>query len=215
MTASFQEQFNNVFAQLQNEGLLLLSDAAFPNVTNRITGERLRGSWWSHDHAHDIFAVSEMLVDHPDVMTMKLLSGKVTFVYRELWHRIYSIGVARDEWQLNKLSANAVNLLEALDEAGSIRTNEAGKRFGPKPGDAARELELRLLLYAQQVHTEAGAHAKVLETWDVWAKRVRLRGRAKSAPAARRFLEEHLAKINDKYNAAARLPWSNDARKRR
>lgn len=215
MTAGYSKQFNQVFAQLQNEGLLLLSDADFPNVPNLITGERIRGSWWTHDRAQEIFVVSEMLEDHPDVMTVKLLSGKVTFVHRELWNRIYSIGVAREEWQLKNLPANAAELLKVLDKTGSIQTNKVGNQFGPKPGEIARVLELRLLVYARQVHGESGAHMKILETWDVWAKRVGFRARSGSAPAARRFLEEHVAKINNEYDAAVRLPWSSDTRKRR
>ena len=193
----------------------MLSDADFLNVANLITGERIRGSWWSHDNAQDIFVVSEMLEDHSDVMMVKLLSGKVTFVYRELWNRVYSIGVAREEWQLQKLPAKAEALLKVLDKTGSIQTNKVGNQFGPKPGEIARVLELRLLVYVRQVHGESGAHTKILETWDVWAKRVGFRAKSGSAAAARRFLEEHVAKINTKYEAAARLPWSSDTRKRR
>ena len=215
MTTNYPKQFNQVFAQLQNEGLLLLSDADFPNVPNLITGERIRGSWWTHDRAQEIFVVSEMLEDHPDVMTIKLLSGKVTFVYRELWNRVYSIGVAREEWQLKKLPANAAELLKVLDKTGSLQTNKVGKQFGPKPGEIARELELRLLIHARQVHGESGAHTKILETWQAWAKRVGHRARSNSAAAARRFLEEHVARINKEHGAAARLPWSSNTRKPR
>ena len=213
MTVSLRAQFDRVFAQLQDEGLLLLSDADFPNVTGLITGERVRGSWWSHKQSQDIFVVSEMLEDHPDVMTMKLLSGKVTFVHRELWNRIYSIGVAREEWQLKKLSPNASKLLKMLDDAGSLQTDKVADQVRPKPGEAARELELRLLVYARQMHGESGAHLKILETWNAWAKRIKFRGRATPAATARRFLEEHVAKINNKYDAAARLPWPTDGGK--
>ena len=214
MTVSYREQFNKVFAQLRNKGLLLVSDSDFPNVANIITGERIRGSWWRNDFAHDIFVTSEELEDHPDVMIVKLLSGKVTFVHRELWNRIYSIGIAREEWQLQNLSSNASALLKMLDEVGSIQTNKLGKKFGPKPGETARELELRLLLYTQQIHTESGAHAKVLETWDVWAKRVGFKARSKSAPTAKRFLEKHVAEINNKHGATVSLPWCTHTRKR-
>jgi hypothetical protein len=213
MTTGLREQFDRVFAQLQDEKLLLLSDVDFPNVTGLITGERVRGSWWSHKRAQDIFVVSEMLEDHPDVMTVKLLSGKVTFVYRELWNRIYSIGVAREEWQMNKLSANAGKLLKLLAEAGSIQTSKIANQLKPKPGEAVRELELRLLVYAQQIHGESGAHVKIVETWPAWAKRIGFRARSTSATTARRFLEEHVARINNKHEAAARLPWPTGAAK--
>ena len=177
------------------------------DLTYLITKERIRGSWWSHKLAHTIFSVAEMLEDHPDVTIIKLVSGKVTFVHRELWNRIYSIGVAREEWQVKKLSANARQMLERLDSAGQMQTNKAGKEFGAKPGDVVRELELRLLIHAEQVHTESGKHAKVIETWDAWTRRIGFRARAGDPVAARRFLEQRLASINKKHHGTAELPW--------
>lgn len=207
MTADSTKNFDKVFRQLEELGLLLLFDALFPNVAQLVAGERIRGSWWSHKAAQRIFAVSEMLEAHPDVLVMKLVSNKVTFVHRELWGRIYSIGVAREEWQVKNLSSEAKLLLKTLDAEGSLQTNKLGKQFGPKPGEIVRELERRLLLHADQVHTESGAHAKVLETWDVWAKRAGFRGRANSPSAARLFLEKRLTQISNDYNVDVRLPW--------
>lgn len=201
MTASLQEQFNKVFAHLREDGFLLLSDSELPSVSRLIAGERVRGSWWSHKRAQVIFDVSEMLEDHPDVMIMKLISKKVTFVHRELWNGIYSIGVAREEWQLKKLSANARRVLEKLDK---------GEEPGPNLGDTARELESRLLVHSEQIHTTSGRHAKVIETWDAWANRAGFRPRRQDPAAARRFLEQRLTNINAKYNGLGKLPWPSD-----
>ena len=207
MTASVREQFDKCFRQLQADGFLLLQDSFLPNVTGLVADEKLRGSWWAHERAHTIFAVSEMLEDHPDVMIMKLILGKVTFVHCDLWNRIYSIGIAREEWQLKKLSAAGKALLKAVDEVGWIQTSKLGKTFGAKPGETARELESRLLIHAEQIHTESGAHAKVIETWQAWAKRVGFRARAKNPVAARRFLEQRLMDLNNKHNGIGSLPW--------
>ena len=211
MTADLRKQFDEVFLQLQEFGLLLLSDSALPNVTRLVANEKVSGSWWSHKTAHRIFAVSEMLEDHPDVLIMKLVSNKVTFVHRELWGRVYSIGVAREDWQLKKLSPSAQRLLETLDGQGWLQTNKLGKEFGPKPSETARELESRLLLHANQIHTESGAHAKVLETWDTWADRAGFRARAKSPAAARRFLERRLNELHATFGGSSKLPWPTDA----
>ena len=207
MTASLREQFNRVFTALQDNGLLMAWDSNLPSLTHLVAEEKVRGSWWAHERAHAIFHVAQMLVDHPDVLNMKLLSGKVTYVHRELWSRIYSIGVARDDWQLKNLSPNARALLKALDEAGTIQTYKLRQEFGPRPGDTARELESRLLLHAEQIHTESGKHAKVIETWDAWATRADFRARAKDPVAARRFLEQRLGGMNKKYNGNGKLPW--------
>jgi hypothetical protein len=207
MTTNVRRQFAKVFLELERLGFLLLSDSFFPCVSRLVAGNGLRGSWWGHEQAHTIFAVNEMLEDHPDVLVMKLIDGKVTFVHRELWGRVYSIGVAREEWQLKNLSQGAKLLLKTLDAEGTLHTNKLTTSFGAKPGETARELELRLLIHAEQVHTESGAHAKVLETWDTWAKRAGLRARPKSPSAARRFLEQRLAEFNKSSYDPSRLPW--------
>lgn len=197
------KQFDQVFQQLEKFGLLLLVDSNLPNVATLVAGEKITGSWWSHKAAQQIFTISERLEDHKDVLIMKLVSNKVTFVHRKLWGHIYSIGVAREDWQLTKLSLVAKQLLKALDDHGSLQTNKVGKEFAP----AARELESRLLLHANQVHTESGAHAKVIETWTTWAKRSGLRARAKSPATARQFLEQRLAEMNKEFGGNGKLPW--------
>ena len=130
MTANLRQQFDMVFLQLEKLGLLLVSDSCFPNVYQLIAGNERKGSWWANEHAHTIFAVNELLDDHPDVLLMKLISGKVTFVHRELWEHVLSIGVAREEWQLKRLSSEANSLLKTVDEEGTVASEQT---FG-KPG---------------------------------------------------------------------------------
>jgi hypothetical protein len=63
---SVKKEFDKVFLQLQKLGLLLLSDSSLPSVSRLVAGDSLRGSWWSHERGRTIFAVSEMLEDHPE-----------------------------------------------------------------------------------------------------------------------------------------------------
>ena len=207
MTAGIKKEFDKVFRQLEKFGLLLLSDSALPNVSRIVAGEKISGSWWSHEAGQKIFLVGEMLEDHADVLIMKLVSNKVTFVHRELWGRVYSIGVAREDWQLRKLSPVAKRLLQTLDDHDRLQTNKLGKEFGPKPAEIVRELESRLLLHANQIHTESGAHTKVIETWPAWAERAGFRASAKSPAAARSFLEQRLAEMNKEFGGNGKLPW--------
>jgi hypothetical protein len=207
MTASLRQQFNKAFAQLRNNGLLLLSDSDLPSVSGLVSGEKICGSWWSHKLGQTIFDVALMLDKHPDVLIMKLISRKVTFVHRELWNEIYSIGVAREKWQLTKLSPKARRYLKVVDAAGSTYTYEVRAPFSPIPADIARELEARLLVHTEQVHTESGKHAKVVETWAAWAIRVGFRPRATDPVVARRNVEERLASLNHKYKGRGQLPW--------
>jgi len=141
MTANLRQQFDEVFLQLEKLGVLLVSDSFFPNVYQLIAGDSRRGSWWGDEQAHTIFALNEMLEDHPDVLVMKLISGKVTFVHRELWGQIYSIGVAREEWQLRKLSPGAKLLLRLSTPKESCKqTNSATRRLAQNPARRRRSL---------------------------------------------------------------------------
>ena len=206
MTVDQRKIFDDVFRRLSVEGLLLLSDSFLPSVTTIVTKQKIKGSWWGHPDGQSIFVVSELLEDHPDVLTLKLISNKITFVHRELWPTVYSIGVAHDEWQLKGLSIEAKRLLKKFDQIGFLETNKLDKSIRGKPGDVARELEARLLLHSQQVHTSSGAHAKLLETWDAWAKRTGFKVRAKDSAAARLYLEQRVLSLENGNRAT--FPWS-------
>ena len=188
--------YSAVMDALAEHGLLLLSDAKFPSVASIVAGEAVRGSWWSHPRGRDIFAVSERLDDDPDVLKLKLLSGKVTFVHSSLRRAVFAVASAEEEWQLDGCSPPARALLSKVRSEGSVQTTSK----------AATELEERLLVHGGQVHTESGSHAKLLESWETWAKRVRP-GRRMNVEAARRQLEERVALLNAQLGAKARLPW--------
>ena len=102
---------------LKKYGLLLLNDPALPNLCLLVGGERVRGSWWAHPRAQEIFQVYDALEDHPDVLILKLISGKVTYIHRTLWPQIVAVGRAREVWQMRGLSPAARKLLAAVDKA--------------------------------------------------------------------------------------------------
>lgn len=198
-----------ILRQLTKFGFLLESDPKLPSVCTLITGEPLKSSWWSHPLAQIIFQVNAQLEDHQDVLITKLVAGKVTFVHRKLWPEILSIGVAREPWQLENLSNSARWLLQTIDERGSLTTDKLPPPPSDKAkvGDAARELEKKLLINGAQIHTASGAHAKVLETWPHWAGRVGFKNSTIPVARAKKRLEERMLKLNQEFGASARLPW--------
>ena len=213
MTMAATNHFKHVFSKILSFGFLLESDLKLPSVCTLITGAPLRGSWWSHPLAQTIFQVNEKLEDHPDVLLTKLVSGKVTFVHRDLWPEILAIGTAHEPWQIEGLPAAARALLKTVEKSGVLRTDQMGQTTSPdsvknKAGDAARELERKLLIHAEQIHTESGAHAKLLETWEHWSKRTSFAGPAIQADQAKRSLEGRVGKLNDEFGGTARLPWN-------
>jgi hypothetical protein len=178
---------------LADRGLLLTQDKSLPNVVTLLTGQSLRGSWWSHPKARLIFAVLSELAQHPDVLFTKLLYGKVTLLHRHLWSPFLAVASAREPWQVRGLSPKARGLLRTLEAKGSVQASGAG----------AKELEVRLLAHAEEVHTEAGRHEIRLEAWNVWSQRVGEKP-ARSASRARRTLEEAVRELGA---PLAALPW--------
>jgi len=207
MTGSIDNSFNQAFQLLERNGLLLVWGSEIPDVGG-VVGATRKGSWWSSPLSHQIFAINERLSDHPDVTVTKLVSGKVTFVHRNLWGRLVAIGKAREDWQMKNLSTDARRLLSQLDKEETLVTNSLGRSFGAKPGDVVRELESKLLLRAEQIHTDSGKHAKILETWAAWTTRVNFKALSLKPEPARSFFEKRLLKINPEYQGHGRLPWS-------
>jgi hypothetical protein len=184
----------DVLGVLADRGLLLKQDRRLPSVVGLITGESLRTSWWSHPKARLIFAVLTELDEHPDVLLTKLLHGKDTLVHRRLWPALAAVAAAHEPWQLRGLSEPARRLLRRVEQAGSARAS----------GPAVRELTRRLLVHAEEVHTESGRHEIRLLAWTVWRRKARC-GRLPSVRLARRILKEGAEGIGAALTA---LPWA-------
>ncbi len=207
MTANANKNFARAMNILEEAGLLLIRGLGFPDVCGLVTQHRIKSSWWGDPAGPEIFSVCEMISDHPDITTAKLISGNVTFVHRDLWQKLAAVGRGRDEWKMKKLSTEATRLLKLLDKEGTLLTNKIGPPFLKKPGDIARELELKLLIHSDQIHTGAGTHAKVLETWDHWGKRVGLRSKSLESWRAQAFFEKRVKEITK--SDFVRLPWQS------
>jgi hypothetical protein len=184
--------------ELKSRGVLLLQDPELPSLATLIAGERIRGSWWAHPKGKIIFDVANELEDSGDVLIAKLLGKKVTFVHRALFPAVVAIGKSRDDWQLGDLTPAARRLLRRVDDDGSLRTS----------GRDAKQLEERLLVHAQQVHTDSGKHELELSTWAGFQKRQKL-GRLPTARSAKQALETVVAKLANDRAPDRLLPWSS------
>lgn len=186
---------NLVLAALADNGLLLKQDKALPNVVGILTGESLRTSWWSHPKAHVIFSVLSELAEHPDVLVTKLLYRKDTLVHKSLWAAVFTVGSAREQWQVHELSGEAKSLLESLDKGDAVVR---------AVGAPVKELEARLLVTTQEIHTESGRHEMALESWRSWSRRMECTA-IRSVPRARKLLEEAAVKLGAPLKS---LPWT-------
>jgi hypothetical protein len=196
-------KFHELLDRLQELDLLLDADSKFPSVTGFVAGDNVRGSWWNHPQSHEMFTLACQLHDHPDVLLVKLISGKVTLVHRPLWPAVFTIATAREPWQVEGLSKQAKALPKKVDKEAQASSS----------GDPVRELEVRLLVHSQSVHTETGSHTKELQTWKSWAQRANLGNVKLSSSEAKAQLEAVVARLNKQFNAAGTLPWNKKGRR--
>lgn len=192
--------------QVRSAGLLLETDKERPSLVGLLVGEPVAGSWWGHPKGAEIYAVLTALADDPDVVFAKLIDGKITLVDRRLWPSLVAVATAGERWQQVGLSPDALRLLEQVRAEGPLSTDQLardtpGRR---KLAAAARELESRLLVRSEQVHTEHGAHARVLDTWERWADQQGLSRGLPPAEQARAELERVAAAQGAEVGS---LPW--------
>src|SRR5438552_9293020 len=70
-----------------------------PSLAEAVAGEPIRGSYWAHPKANDIFLCSRAIRQSADVLVCRLVGGKVTYVHRRLWPALARLAVRLDpEW---------------------------------------------------------------------------------------------------------------------
>ena len=194
---------------MRRYGLLLESDPRLPSVVSLVAGKPIAGSWWGHPSGGAIYREVRKLADRSDVVLLKLLNGKVTFVLDTLWAHVYAVGTCGEPWQMTGLHLPSQRLLRLVRRNGLIRTDDPRSRLaaGPRVSSAALDLERSLLVLGAQVHTESGRHAKSLESWLHWARRKKLASRL-SATRAKAELAELVGRLNAEFKGKARVPWA-------
>ncbi len=185
--------------------LLLLHDATLPSATSAIVGAPVVGSWWGHPKGAVIFGALQVVEE--DVALPKLVRGKVTLVDRSLWPALVAVGRAEEPWQLVGLRPETRALLAQITAAGSARTDrlrESGDVAAV--GRAVDQLERRLLVASEQVHTASGRHARELFTWRRWQRQMGLVEAALPTVASARAMFEAAVEGWDGAGGAL-LPW--------
>ena len=199
--------YDLVWGELKRYGLLLLTDPKLPSVAGLIVGVPVHGSWWGHPRGKEIYAVSEQLAARPDVVLTKLVSRKVTFVHRALWPSLYSVACSHERWQMEGLIPAARALFARIEREGELRSDLLGEEPRKDAGKNLLELEWRLLVHTESVHTESGSHAKAVESWQHWHSRVGLLKPIPAVGRARKLLEDRVLALSNASKGSARLPW--------
>ncbi len=205
-----KSQFVQIVEKLDEYGLLLLSDPKLPSLAGLIAGEPISGSWWGHPKGKEIFEIACQLDERKEIITAKLISGKITYVHQKYFTHLAIIGSANDRWQLQNLSDSAKTLLYLLLSKGTLETNAPFlKEHLQRPARAADELEKRLLIYAEEFHSTTGAHAKRLQSWQEWTTKRRINLSSMTLPQAKKDLQDRVESLNKLFSADGKLPWMN------
>lgn len=197
-----------ILQYLRRHVLLPLSDADIPSLTWLAAGEPIRGSWWGNAKGADIYAALVAVSEDEDVLACKLLAGKVTFVHRIIWANVVAVGSSREPWQLATLTQEGAVLLDEVDDKQTVVAGDSAV-LDAKPSKVrskvVRELEQRLLIHTDEVHTEHGSHSKVLQHWDYWCDTKQLQRPLPGVHKSKRRIEELVADLG--CDPAALLPW--------
>src|SRR5689334_18133558 len=71
---------------VEEHGVVLASARGpVPSLAEAVAGAPIRGSWWGHKKGTEIFRALNVVGDSADVLCLRLIDGKVTFVHRRLW----------------------------------------------------------------------------------------------------------------------------------
>ena len=209
MKASSAIAVDDVLDYLRRLGVLLEADRSFPSITGIMVREPIKGSWWSHPMANEIYLLCQRLINIPTRFVSSCSRARATYVHRRLWPELIAIGTAQEPWQLDALPASAKSMLKKVEDRGSLRMDELkGARTAKEKSADAQSLKTRLLVFGDEVHTRSGAHVKRIETWEHWAWRTGFHIQVLPTPerAKEEFLRiaEHL---NEEFGADATLPW--------
>jgi hypothetical protein len=207
------DPLSTVLQALEHHGMLLAQDGLLPSVVTLVVGSPVAGSWWAHPRGGEIYATLERLEDTGAVLATKLVKSKITFLHRSHWEPFLAVAMAGEAWQLAGLSVGARALLSHLEESSGAVMNDGlpgdvVRRIG-RVGAATTELEARLLVATETVHTDRGRHARRILRWTAWAA---ARGVLASTqgPAAGRA---HLERLTAAWGAASVLPWQRSPKR--
>ena len=77
---------DDALAFVEKHGAVLVAARGpLPRLVEAILGEPIKGSWWGHPGSHGVFAVLQKLGESSDLLSCRLIGGKVTLVHRRLW----------------------------------------------------------------------------------------------------------------------------------
>jgi hypothetical protein len=93
-------------AFVETHGIVLVSAKSRRAATlvDAIAGEAIRGSWWAHPRAREIYSILSEVCESDDVLMFRLVDDKVTLVHRRLWPSLVALADELGEKRLAAVS---------------------------------------------------------------------------------------------------------------
>lgn len=194
-----------IYQLLEKDQILLLQDKIFPNIVSKVVGEKISGSWWGHPLANPIYNGLGWLEHNRNVLIIKLLDGKVTYLHENLFSDIYAIVIEPRDWQLKRLKPDELSLLKYVSKKNLVQSDDP--KLKDLVDDAKKSfatLEKKLLVHSSEEHTDSGKHIKEFRPW----KKSKIFTKALGDyETAQQKIESLVEKMNHNSGANAKLPW--------
>ena len=89
--------FAQAVSFVEDHGIVLESaHGRVPTFVDFVAGERVTG-WWGHANGRAIFALTRAIRESPDVLTCRLIDGKVTYIHRRMWPALFKLSAELDK----------------------------------------------------------------------------------------------------------------------
>ena len=172
MTAPRIATSEEALAALRRHGLLALGCAgSAPSLAEEVAGEPVHGSWQEHPEGDRIHQIAEALQSSPEVLMVKLVAGRATFLHRALWPALARL--ARDPGRVRTVAAGlsplATRLRDEVERAEELRLDELARQPSWPPerdlARAAKELEAAFLLHTTAAPARGNRSTLILRSW--------------------------------------------------
>jgi hypothetical protein len=207
MPLTDRHNLEQVEAELERRGLLLLHDRTLPSITTLVAGAPISGSWWAHPKGNEIYQVVEELERGARAVALKLVNAKVTFVHRRLWPLLLAATSGSSSARPSSAVRELLSMLETGDTLHVAELRRSAVRAPAELKRAVEEVERRLLAVVTSEHTEGGKHEKVLQRWSDWARGHEVEAAPVTPESARAELETIAVALSTS-GARVRLAWT-------
>src|SRR5260370_4377032 len=103
------------------------------SMVRQVVGGPVKGSWWGHPDGKLIYRSCSALDEHDEVLEVKVVDGKITFVHRMLWPVLLRV-VTDPKWRKGaraSLGQMAQRLFSQIEKDGELHVGAVDGNLQP------------------------------------------------------------------------------------